>query len=500
MSDSEGAYRDLERRFRRLSLLNEARGLLGWDWATMMPEASAESRAETMAELGLIAHDMMTDPPLADLLAAAEDAAVTLDHWQRANLSEMRRLWRHANAVPARLVEALSRAGSACEMAWRAARPADDFEAVAPRLRDVIAQVREQAAAKADALDCTPYDALLDQYEPGGRSDEIEAIFDDLADFLPAFTAEVLERQAGESPVLPLDGPFPIDRQRALGERLMKAAGFPFDQGRLDVSLHPFSGGTPDDLRITTRYDEADFTSAVMAVLHETGHALYERGLPRAWRHQPVGEARGMSVHESQSLLMEMQACRSAEFIGFAAPLMRDAFGRDGPAWQTDNLARLYTRVERGLIRVDADEVTYPTHVILRYRLERRILAGDLEVDDLPGAWREAMAELVGVTPDDDRDGCMQDIHWMDGTFGYFPTYTLGAMMAAQLFDAARRAEADVMPGLARGDFAPLQGWLRTNVHELGSSLTTAELLTQATGRPLDPAIYKRHLAARYLG
>ena len=279
----------------------------------------------------------------------------------------------------------------------------------------------------------------------------------------------------------------------------MKVVGFEFRHGRLDISLHPFCGGTPDDVRITTRYSDSDFSKGLMGVLHETGHALYDRGLPAAWRGQPVGRDRGMSIHESQSLLIEMQACRSRDFLAFAAPLMREAFGGDGPAWTPDNLYRLYTKVTRSLIRVDADEVSYPAHVILRYRLERALIEGGMKVAELPGAWNDGMKALLGVTPPDDRRGCLQDIHWYDGAWGYFPTYTLGAMTAAQLFDAARRADPGIMPGIRRGDFGPLRAWLRDKVHGKASLLSTAELVTAATGQPLNPKIYERYLESRYL-
>jgi carboxypeptidase Taq len=279
----------------------------------------------------------------------------------------------------------------------------------------------------------------------------------------------------------------------------MKILGFDFEHGRLDESLHPFCGGTPDDIRITTRYDGDDFTQALMAVLHETGHALYNRGLPKAWRGQPAGEARSMSVHESQSLLIEMQVCRSPEFLAYAAPLMAAAFDGAGPAWETENLFRLYTWVEPGLIRVEADEITYPAHVVLRYNLEKAMLAGDLEAADLPAAWNEEMRRFLGLTPANDRQGCLQDIHWFDGAWGYFPTYTLGAIMAAQLFEAAQNAVPGIPRAISKGDFAPLLSWLRENVHSQGSLLTSRELLIRATGRPLDTEAYKRHLQRRYL-
>jgi carboxypeptidase Taq len=280
----------------------------------------------------------------------------------------------------------------------------------------------------------------------------------------------------------------------------MEHIGFDFTRGRLDVSAHPFCGGTPDDVRITTRYDESDFARALMAVLHETGHALYQRGLPGEWRLQPVGRARGMAVHESQSLLLEMQVCRSRPFLTFAAPILREAFAGDGPGWDSEALYRRQIRVQRGLIRVDADEVTYPVHVILRYRLERAMLAGDLVPADLPGAWGEGLRQWLGVAPANDREGCLQDIHWYDGVWGYFPTYTLGALIAAQLFEAAREAIPNLPEKLAQGEFTPLLGWLREQIHSKGSLLSTAELVEAATGRPLGTASFERHLRSRYLG
>jgi len=493
-----GAYQSLEQRFKRLGVLGGVQRMLDWDSQTMMPSGGAADRAEQSTAIALIRHEILTDPSLGNLLDQADDDALT-DPWQAANLAEMRRLWVHANAVDARLVEAMTKATAACEMCWREARPANDFAGFSGPMGEVLALVRESAAAKAEALGCSSYDALLDSFEPHGKSAHIDQLFDRLAGFLPGFLAQVIERQASEPAPLPLEGPFPIDAQHALGRRMMEAVGFDFDHGRLDESNHPFTGGTPDDVRITTRYDERDFTPALMATLHETGHAMYERGLPASWRHQPVGEAVGMSVHESQSLLLEMQACRSRAFAEFAAPIMREAFGGQGPAWEAENIHRLNTRVEPGLIRVYADEVTYPAHVMLRYGLEKALITGDLVIADLPGAWADGMKELLGVAPPDDRDGCMQDIHWAMGAYGYFPTYSLGALTAAQLFDAARSADSDIEPGLARGDFKPLFAWLRPNVHNLGASLGSAELVERATGRPLDVGVFESHLAARYL-
>ena len=472
--------------------------MLHWDLAAVMPAGGAGARAEQLAGLKLVCHEIMTDPALPDLLDGAA-AQNDLDPWQRANLGEMKRAWLHAAAVPAELVEAYSKACSACEMVWRSARPANDFAVVLPALARVLELTRELAAAKAAKLGVDAYDALLDQYEPGGRATEIDALFAPLERHLPGLIDEALAAQRSRPAPRAPEGPFPIELQRQAALKLMECLGFDFDHGRLDISLHPFCGGTPDDVRITTRYDERDFRRALMGVLHETGHALYERGLPEPWRRQPVGKARSMSLHESQSLLVEMQVCRSRAFHEFAAPVLREIFGRSGPEWEAENLYRLDTQVARSLIRVDADEVTYPAHVILRYRLERALLAGDLKLEDLPGAWREAMRALLGIVPPDDREGWLQDIHWFDGAFGYFPTYTMGAMIAAQLFDAAKRADPAIEPGIGKGEFRPLFAWLRPNIHEKASRFSTREIVRQATGKPLDPTIFERHLRTRYL-
>lgn len=493
------AYSDLAAHFGKIAALSNAIGILHWDNAAMMPKGAADTRAESMALLSVIRHDMATDARVGDLLDGAE-AEDGLGEWERANIREIRRLWTVETALPPELVAASSRAVSACEMRWRLAREESDFVGLLPFLAEVLRLQREIGAAKGERLGLGAYDALLNDYEPGGRAEKIDLLFDDLAAFLPGFLEEVLAAQARRPADPPLQGPFAVETQRSLGLRLMAALGYDFERGRLDVSTHPFCGGADNDVRITTRYDEADFTSSLMGVLHETGHALYEQGRPAGYMNQPVGQARGMSVHESQSLLIEMQACRSAEFIAFAGPIMREAFGGSGPAWEPDALRRRYTRVERGFIRVDADEVTYPAHVILRYRLERAMISGDLALADLPGAWNDGMTRLLGVAPPNDRLGCLQDIHWPSGGWGYFPTYTLGAITAAQLFDAAKKADPDILPAIGRGDFSPLVAWLRANVHGQGSLHETDELLTRATGRPLDAGVFKAHLKTRYLG
>jgi carboxypeptidase Taq len=499
------SYRALEVRHRRLSHLGHVEAIVGWDEAAMMPPGGGESRAEALATLRVLVHEMATDPALGDLFDAAqrEASAGTLSAWQVANLREMKRTWLREVCIPAQLVEAASRAESRCEQAWRGLRPKSDWATFAPLLTEVVARKREVAAALADRLGLSLYDALLDGYEPGVRAAAIAPVFAELGRALPPLVQQIVEHQS-RAPMIVPEGPFPTERQRWLGVELMKRVGFDFQHGRLDVSHHPFCGGVPRDVRITTRYDEADFTKSLMGVLHETGHAKYEQNLPPEWLDQPVGRARSMALHESQSLLQEMQVSRSREFLDFATPLVREAFPdavrRQPEAFTAENLYRLYTRVKPGYIRVDADEATYPCHVIIRFDLEQRMIEGRMQVADLPEAWDAGMTAMLGLrTEGNYKDGCMQDVHWPAGLFGYFPTYTLGALTSAQVFAAARTALPELGSRIAAGDFAPLNAFLRERIWSQGCLLETPALVAGATGAPLSAAPFERHLRARYL-
>lgn len=491
------AYDTLRQRFARMGQIRNALGILGWDKDTMMPVGASDSRAESIATLAVLSHELMTAPDMAELLDRAQPPA---DAMARANLHEMRRQHAHAAAVPGELVEAASRAASRCEMAWRTARQNSDFASLLPQLQAVLSCTREIAAAKAEALGLSPYDALLDQYDAGTRQADIDPVFAELARELPDLIASALAHQDSLPPPRAPSGPFGVGAQEKLGQETMAAMGFDMQRGRLDVSLHPFCGGAEDDVRITTRYVEDDCLNALMGIVHETGHALYEQGLPRAWRAQPVGEARGMSLHESQSLLMEMQICRSRPFMDWMAPRLRAAFGgtADDGAWDADNLHRLMTRVRPGFIRVDADEITYPAHILVRYEMETALIAGKMKLSDLPEAFNARIHDLLGLTVTEDRLGCLQDIHWPSGSWGYFPTYTLGAIIAAQLREAADRDTPDMMAAIGRGDFSPLLGWLRPRIHARGSGASTIDIVRDATGAAPNTGPYLRHLRQRY--
>ena len=498
MKDSY-AYDRLRKRFERIATINECASVLGWDAAAMMPPGGGAARGDQLAVLAGIAHAQMTAPEVADDLAAAEALPASPDPWAAANLRLMRHAHTRATAMPADLIEAQARANSKCEKVWREAKSAANFSLVRPLLTEVVHLVQQQASALAQGLGMSEYDALMDGYQRGIGASDVASIFGAYEKFLSENLALAEERQAKQhTPVKP-QGPFPIAAQETLCRRVAERIGLDFDHARLDRSAHPFSGGTPTDVRITTRYDTADFSQSIMAVIHETGHALYERGLPAGYARQPVGEAAGMAMHESQSLIVEMQACRTDEYLDWLGRSLHGAFGGDAKTYEVENLGRLWRRVERGLIRVDADEMTYPAHVIMRFRLERALVSGNLAVADLPAAWNGAIKDLMGIAPPNDAVGCLQDIHWYDGAFGYFPCYTLGAMAAAQLMAVASRQLQGMNTAMGLGDLSPLINWLRTNVHSHGSVMGFNELLTAATGKPLDPTDFQAHLRARYL-
>jgi carboxypeptidase Taq len=490
------AYGRLTDRFRTIATIGECMSMLSWDASAVMPLGGSAARGDQLAMLAGLRHQHLTAPALADDLEAAEATGA----WEEANLGLMRHAYVRGRAVPEKLVVALTKACATCEKVWRIARQNADFASVERYLGEVVSLTRETAAVLSPALRLSPYDALMDAHQPGIGADDVAPIFAAYKTFLATALPAAEERQARHPEPLRPPGPFPISAQQSFCHAVAEKLGLDFTHARLDESAHPFSGGSPTDVRITTRYDEADFSQAVMAVVHETGHALYEQGLPAKYARLPVGEAAGMAMHESQSLIFEMQACRSDAFLGWLGSKLHAAFGGDPGPYQMPNLGRLSRRVQRGLIRVDADEMTYPAHVILRFRLERALIGGELAVRDLPSAWSDGMQALLGVTPPDDARGCLQDIHWYDGAFGYFPSYTLGAMAAAQLMQAARGQVAGLDAALARGDLSPLLGWLREHVHSLGSRMTFSEIMRQATGRALDASAFEAHLRERYLG
>ena len=491
-------YQQLEEEFRRLHAFRGAASLLRWDSAVMMPRGSAEVRGEQLAALETECHAILTSPKVSRLLDRAQANAQGLEDWQLANLREMRRQRDHAIATPHSLVSRLAKASARAEMHWLEAKRTNRYVDFAPHLEEVVHLVRDKAALLGSHLGLEPYDALVDEYTPGIATAEIDALFKAVSRRLPALVREAIELQA-KTPVLPLAGKFAASKQRALAVEVMKAVGFQFDRGRLDECEHPFTEGVAGDIRITTRFDPNDAFQGLLGALHETGHAMYDLGLPEEWRDQPVGRDRGMALEESQSLLLEMIVVRSRAFVQYLRPLLEKHLGVSGPEWEPENVYRHLTRVKRSLIRVEADELTYPAHIMVRYDLEKRLLSGDLRVTDLPAAWNEGMEARLGLRPQTDVEGCLQDVHWAVGSFGYFPSYAIGALIAAQLWERIRIDRESLDAEIARGEFGGLFEWLRENVHGYGAKVTVQELVKIATGKPLSAAPAVRYLEAKYL-
>ena len=410
----------------------------------------------------------------------------------------MRRQRDHAIATPPSLIARLAKATARAEVFWVEAKKANDFKLLAPHLEEVVHLVRDKAALLGQARGLAPYDALVDGFTPGISTADIDTIFKALSRKLPGLINQAIEVQAAHAPT-PLVGKFTVARQRSLSVDVLKALGFPFDRGRLDESEHPFTEGVPGDIRVTTRFDLSDPFSGLLGAVHETGHAMYDLGLPLKWRDQPVGRDRGLALEESQSLLFEMNLCRSRAFVKYVRPLLEKYLQVSGPEWEEANLYRHLIRVRRSSIRMDADELTYPVHIMLRYELEKKILEGSLPVADLPEAWNANLEQRLHIRPTNDVDGCLQDIHWAVGHFGYFPSYVLGAVIAGQLNEAMRAARPSLDEEIGAGQFGGVMDWLRDNVHGVGARLPEQELIKQATGKPLTAAAYLRYLETKYL-
>jgi carboxypeptidase Taq len=483
---SERLYR-LWAEVRDLAALEE---LLEWDQETVMPARGVEGRARLLATVAGIRHGKLTAAELSEAIAACAEAAAP-GSVEAAQAAEARRQVDRAVRVPAALAAALAEAKTRAVAAWQEARSRADFPLFAPHLDRLLQLRREEAVAVAG--EGPAYDALLDLYEPGATAADLAPLFADLRQRLT-----ILVRSAVESGAAPdesaVRGHYPADRQRELALEVARAVGFDFEAGRLDSSAHPFCTGiNPGDVRMTWRHQEDDFRPAFFGILHETGHGLYEQGLPEPWRRTPLGDAVSLGIHESQSRLWENQVGRSRAFWRWALPRLRELF----PASRGLKVDRLWPAlhlIRPSLIRVEADEATYNLHVIVRFELERALVGGDLAVSELPAAWDDAYEEMLGIRPLDAAQGVLQDIHWALGSFGYFPTYTLGTLAAAQLFAAAERALGGLEESFAAGDFRPLLAWLRDKVHRHGSIYRPGELIERATGRPLSPVDFLAYL------
>ena len=466
--------------------LNAAAQVLSWDQETYMPSGGAEARAQQLSTLHTVAHERFVDDTTGALLDAASEALSGdgTDPQQVHLVRVTRRDYERARRVPSNLVAQLSSAVSKAKQAWKAARTDDDFETFAPHLQNLVDLTVEKAHAI--GYPSEPYDALLEEYEPGMTTEEVVASFDALRPEL----VELVDAIA-DAPQLdddPLHRFYPKDAQTTFGEARMADLGYDFARGRQDESAHPFttSFGT-GDVRVTTRYDERFFPTAFFSMLHEAGHGIYEQGIHPDLKRTPLGEAASLGIHESQSRLYENMVGRSRAFWAYAFPLAQDAFPDALGDVSGDAFYRAINRVEPSLIRVEADEVTYSLHIMLRFELERGLINGSVAVSDLPHLWRERMDAFLGVVPKTDANGVLQDVHWSLGAFGYFPTYALGSLMSAQIMDAIRADHPTLDEQFAAGQFDTLLDWLRTHIHQHGSMFDAPDLLKRATGQTLTP-------------
>jgi carboxypeptidase Taq len=496
--ESHQAYEELLRRVKEYSLLASCGAVLGWDERTYMPRRGSAHRAEQMALLARLTHEMLTAPEMGELLAQAENSKVVADADSVAavNVREVRRSYNRAVKIPKELVEELARVTTRAQQVWQEARQANDFAAFQPWLEKIVSLKRQEADAI--GYQNAPYDALLDEYEPGATVAEISQIFAALReDLVPLVGAILASKRSPRHEILERN--YPVDRQEIFGQAAAAALGFDFEAGRLDVTTHPFcSGMGPGDCRITTRYNARHFNEAFFGILHESGHAIYEQGLAAEHAGTPMGAAVSLGIHESQSRLWENQVGRSRPFWEHFFPRARQVFlGTLGDVTLDDFLFAI-NDVRPSFIRVEADEATYNMHIILRFELEQALVAGDLKPADVPGVWNETFKRTLGLTPPNDAQGCLQDIHWSMGGLGYFPTYTLGNLYAAQFMEQARKDLGDLDSDFRRGEFGRLKSWLNDRIHRHGQHYRAGELCRRLTGRPLSHQPLLAYLRGKY--
>jgi len=483
--------KELDRKIHRLAAVQAT---LEWDQETNLPPSAVEERSEQLALIEGLIHELQTSPYLGPLTADLAETTLPSDE-DRALVRLHRREYDRASRLPRDLVERQARVVGVAQPAWALARRENDFDAFAPHLAKLVALARERA----DLLGWQdhPYDALLEEYEPGTTSAEVKAVFDGLETGVAELVKTIAARPQVRNDFLSCA--YPRGVQERLGRQIATDIGFDWNAGRLDVTTHPFCTTLgPRDVRITTRYDENFFNMALYGIIHETGHALYEQGIDPRLGVSILGSGTSLGIHESQSRFWENFIGRSRPFIDHYFPVFQQAYPESLSDVDAEAFYKGVNLVEPSFIRVEADEVTYSLHIILRFRLELALLDGSLKVGDVPDAWNQLFTKLFGIRPANDAQGCLQDVHWAMGGLGYFPTYTLGNLYAAQFFDTLKQALPDWETLVGRGEFAPLLRWLRTNIHRHGRVLPAGELCRRVTGQPLDPSHFLRYLNEKY--
>ncbi|MEP4079195.1 carboxypeptidase M32 [Haloferula sp.] len=488
------AIENLKKLTTEAAIVSSSASTLGWDQETYLPEGAHAWRARQLAWLSGRCHELSTSKEFGGALKSALDEVDSSDERSVGNLREMQRRFDRATKLPASLVERDSELSSHAKHAWSEARKKSDFSIFAPHLEALLELSREKAELW--GYENESYDALIETYERGATTASVSKVFDELGPELRTIAAAAVERTKANPVKLP-SGPYPVEQQTAFNEKVARSFGFDFNRGRIDTTAHPFCTTLgPSDIRLTTRYDESDFTSSLLGVMHEAGHGLYEQGLRQEDFGLPAGDSVSLGIHESQSRLWENHVGRSRQFWEHWLPVATDHFPQLKEIDIDDFLAVIH-RAEFSFIRVEADEATYDLHILLRFNLEHRLMRGDLTVSDLPSAWNEAFEQSFGMTPPDDAHGCLQDIHWSMGGLGYFPTYTLGNLSGAQFFNAAMEDDA-VRSGFAKAEYGPLLNWLGRNVHDLGATLDPSDIVRRATGNEPSAGAHLEHLRLRY--
>ncbi len=490
------SYATFIERVKDIHKFGAIQGHLGWDQETIMPVKGSKSRSEIMSWLAKEQHTRITNSEFAEMIDTLESDN-SLDDDQRANVREVRRRYDKAVKLPSEFVAEFALARSQALVAWQEARAESDFAKFKPHLAKLVAMTNEKIDYY--GVKDTRYDVLLDEYEFGMKVSDYDPLFAGLkSKLVPLLHKIMAAKKVTPDPTLPSEMSFPVDAQTEFCKLVSSATGFDFEAGRMDASTHPFSAGLwPGDTRFTTRFDEKDPFSCLYAVMHETGHALYEQGLDANHSFTPRGDAVSLGVHESQSRFWENQVGRTPAFWKVVLPWFREHFP-DSPDWTPEELNKIANCVEPGFIRVEADEVTYNLHIMLRYELEKKIFNDNLSVDEIPDTWNQMFAEWFGIEVTEDRLGCLQDIHWSMAAFGYFPTYTLGNLYAAQLLDAMGEELGDIDAIVESGEWQPMLDWLRENIHQQGSKFTPSELIEKATGEPPSPNPFINYVEKKY--
>ncbi len=498
MADVKSTYHRLIAEIKQISLLGSCASVLGWDKQTYMPKGGAGHRAEQLALLVGMIHERATAPQIGDYLAEIENSDLVSDPYSEAavNVRELRRDYDRAIKLPRSLVEELARVATISQQVWREAREESDYALFQPHLKKILDLKYQQVRALGNGE--TPYDTLLDDYEPGETSENLTRVFSGLRDELVELVGAIAE--SGKKPDENiLTRTYPIDQQEAFGKIAAAQIGFNFDNGRLDITTHPFCSGIgPGDTRLTTRYNTHHFSESFFSIMHEAGHGIYDQGLNDEYYGTPMGSSISLGIHESQSRMWENFVGRSEAFWAHFFPKVQAAFPDALSDVSERDFYGAINTVAPSFIRVEADEATYNLHIMLRFELEQALINGGLKAEDVPGVWNETFEKYLGITPPDDTQGCLQDIHWSGGGIGYFPTYALGNLYAAQFFEQARQEVGDLDAQFAEGVFDPLKNWLTEKIYSQGQRYRANELIEVVTGKPLSHEPLMRHLRAKY--